>query len=171
VLAYNALLEPNLYGLVSRNPWLKLGRTAYKPLLGIAAMDESRRSLLSANIAIYLQRSCAMEKNLFAATPSSMHMPASLSDRCGRLLRFPLLCRDGHQQQQLLSRLRKAGLGATAMYQRPLPLVDGVEGRVTVQSNLRGAAEFAQRLITLPLHSHISARDVQNIADIFAALS
>src|SRR5690606_34335161 len=32
LLAYNALLRPAAYGLISRNPFLKLGQTVYKPL-------------------------------------------------------------------------------------------------------------------------------------------
>lgn len=168
VLAYNALLEPNLYGLISRNPWLKLGRTVFKPLSGITEMDGERKALLPTNIERYLQSSQVFQSYMAAVVPSAMDFSASLSLRRGRLLRYPVLCASATQREQLLARLRIGGLGATALYQRILPEIDGVAGRVVVRGSLDGAKAFAQRLLTLPLHASVDKPDLKHMATIFA---
>jgi dTDP-4-amino-4,6-dideoxygalactose transaminase len=170
VLAYNALLNPNLYGLISRNRWIKLGRTVFKPLLSISALDETRKALLPANVGSYLRRSRDAEYFLQQALPTAVDFCAHLNDRRGRLLRYPVLCESAQQREKLLAQLQAAGLGASAMYRQMLPTIEGVEGRVVVRVTLNGSRVFAQRLLTLPLHAGVRSHQLQQMATILAAV-
>lgn len=167
---YNLLLQPHLYLLLNRNPLLTLGATRFKALSGVHAIDSPRSRLLAANIESYCARSrhneqCA--RRLLASHPALIDLPARAGSRCGRLLRYPLLCRDGMQRDRLWAQLRRSGLGATAMYQHPLPKVEGVDGRV-IAGELPGAGSFAQRLLTLPLHAGVGEQHWRRIEGIFA---
>ena len=57
--------------------------------------------------------------------------------------------RDQRQRDQWLTRLRRAGLGASAMYECPLAAVEGV---TVARAQSTAAARFAGRLLTLPVH-------------------
>lgn len=151
---YNLLLRPHLYLLLNRNPLLALGATRYKALPGIRAIDPLQARLLSANVERHCARTRLNEeraRQLLARHPVLIDLPSRAGARSGRLLRYPLLCRDGAQRDRLWQELRREGLGATAMYQHPLPDVEGVAGRV-IAGALPNAAAFARRLLTLPLH-------------------
>ncbi len=169
IIAYNLLLKPYWYGLISNNPLIKLGQTVFKPLIAIRALDAARRQLLAANAAAYLQHSHATENRLRAQIANNstlLDFTATVPERSGRLLRYPLLCCDKVQRNELLARLRSAGLGATSMYQKVLPDIVGVTEKVKVHSALGGARAFADRLLTLPVHSGVDERHLQKIAGI-----
>lgn len=165
--AYNALLRPQLYALLNRNPWMKLGQTTFKPPPVIRAMDRRRQVLLGENAAQYLLRPRVVEEMLRGICADSPWVERDLAAlagaRAGRLLRYPLLCADRSSRDTLWSRLRRAGLGATAMYQQILPDIAGVGAHVTVPAPLHGARFFADRLLTLPVHGGVTARHLQRL--------
>lgn len=157
---YNMLSQPSLYAVIDRNPLLRLGQTVFKPLLAATALDERRQQLLRANIERYLARPRAAAQWLHAGLPREKDLPAQLVARSARLLRYPLLCSDLRERDELLGRLREAGLGATALYQRIMPEVEGVNDQVEARVALTGARAFADRLLTLPVHAGVSEADV-----------
>lgn len=171
IRAYNLLLQPALYALISRNPLLPaLGRTVFKPLQGITALDPLRRALLPANVQLYLAREESAAAGIHALLPSGMDLPAQAGDRRGRLLRYPVLCANLQERDALWDALRHAGLGATAMYRHALPEVQGVDAQVVVRSELKGARQFADRLLTLPTHAGVSSAVTAGIARIVRTL-
>ena len=176
-LAYNLLLHPALYGLINRNPLLHLGQTVFKPLSGIQYLDDYRRALLPANLDKYWARVTSSKDNLLpqqyllAQVPAAMNLPAQLESRTGRLLRFPIIFPDVESRDAALSELVKKGLGATALYRRYLPEVEGVAGRLDLKVALPGAVEFAGRLLTLPTHSGVKPADLDSILSILKKFS
>jgi dTDP-4-amino-4,6-dideoxygalactose transaminase len=170
--AINALLRPRLYGVINRNPLIELGQTRFKPLPELRALDPLRATLLSANVAVHLARSRETEREVsqrVAAADGLIDLPALAGERSGRLLRYPLLCRDRTQRDALWQALQQAGLGATAMYQRVLPEVEGV-GTIEVAGTLPGARRFAERLLTLPVHAGVGARHLRRMAALLRSL-
>lgn len=165
--AYNLLLRPQLYALLSRNPWLRLGQTQFKPLAAIRRLDEARQELLGENVEHYLHRSRALEQALAEVCADSpwieRDMAVSAGARRGRLLRYPLLCSDRLSRDTLWERLRRAGLGATAMYQQVLPEIAGVAERVATPVALQGAKFFADRLLTLPVHEGVAFSHLERL--------
>jgi dTDP-4-amino-4,6-dideoxygalactose transaminase len=166
VRLYNLLSHPRLYAAINRNPLLKLGQTVFKPLLVATALDEKRQALLHTNIERYLARPTRAAAQLHAGLPPAMNLPSQLAQRSARLLRYPLLCSDRPARDALLARLQRAGLGATALYQRVMPEVAGVGDQVEVRVPLAGAQAFADRLLTLPVHAGVRAGDVARMLKI-----
>lgn len=170
---FNLLLHRHCYWLVNRNPVIELGQTIFKPLAQIRAPDNLRVQSLPAAIDNYLKLSRTIEaawSRAFANLPSVKNISVA-ADRCGRLLRYPLLCRDNDERDRLRHELDCAGLGVTAMYQRPLPEIAGVDGKVLVFDGYSGAREFSAKLLTLPVHAGVTRKDVERVAEIIASCS
>ena len=80
-------------------------------------------------------------------------------------LRLAMLAPSRQLRDRLVSALSKAGLGATAMYQRPLPEIADIPAVISEQGPFPNASRLADALFTLPTHAAISPATVQNIHD------
>src|SRR5690606_16309836 len=144
-----------------------LGRTALDPLERISRMDPGRLGMLGANIAAHLRRDRRIERRIGQLLPEALDLPRHCGPRAGRLPRYPVICADRAQRDELLRRLMQAGLGATAMYQQVLTEIDGVAARVRASGSDQGARHFADRLLTLPTHAGVNERSLERMASIF----
>lgn len=173
---YNRMISPRLYWLPLSLPFLHLGETRYHSLRGIAAMDPARLALLPANIAAYRNRGQEIQRDIAAMIreadqavyqvidlPEVCEMP---SDR--RLLRYPLLV-DDSVRERLLTRLMKSGVGPSVMYPAALPGISGLAELFEGQGPFPMAESFAERILTLPTHSGVSARDIVHIREILTS--
>jgi len=163
---FNTLLKPAVYHWVSRLPFLHVGATTYHTLEAIEPMDGARFGQVNSGVLRYLQLGREIEK-IFAdalATTSVRDLPTQLSVRTGRLLRYPVLLPDTVSENTLAELGSLCSLGVSRMYQRPLPHIEGVSPLVQVYSTISGAQQFAQRLLTLPVHAGVTERHVANIA-------
>ena len=166
IIAYNGLINPALYPLINRNPLLSIGETCYKSLAGICALDQQRLAWLSSNIQAYDRQNTSAQQALNDMFSKSKHvglksLALASNPRCGKALRYPVLCQSENIRDQLLVALNRKGLGATAMYQRPL--VDIPFMRELTKGGGRTAACFSRRLITLPCHPSVTHHDVEKI--------
>jgi dTDP-4-amino-4,6-dideoxygalactose transaminase len=171
VRIYNTLLKPSWYWIVNRNPLIHLGTTVYRPLGSIRAMDPRRQELLQGNIDEHVKRGRDPEvwlRKALAHVVGVTDVALAAADRSGRLLRFPVLFATQGVRQAALAELRRAGLGATALYGVPLPEIAGVAERVTVPAPCPGAARFSSRLLTLPVHAAVTEHDVSMMTRIIA---
>ncbi|MEX1032216.1 MAG: DegT/DnrJ/EryC1/StrS family aminotransferase [Cellvibrionaceae bacterium] len=163
---YNLLRQPRFYYWLNRNPFLNLGETRYKPVADIGTMTPSSRALVAANVRRLLAADRWREKRydgIFADLPTVTPLALKWSSRRGRLLRYPLVCDNGHQRDRLLGALQRQGLGASAMYRRPLLSISGVAGQAVAYENPRHAEGFARSLLTLPVHSGVSRQHIDRI--------
>lgn len=157
VFAYNLLLRPPLYALLNRNPFMRLGETKYIPLEKIEQLDSLRYSLLQTNFYQFSQRDCTMQQLYTHAIRDNLQLLSVVgSKRCGRLLRYPLLCIDKSTRDSLLTRMCASGLGATSMYKLPIDQIEGVGDLIAVPAPLTNASSFANRFMTLPIYPGIA---------------
>jgi dTDP-4-amino-4,6-dideoxygalactose transaminase len=158
IRAYNLLLLPFLYMFLNRNPFVRLGETKYTSLVKIERLDDYRYTLLTSNFHLYSQRINNLRCKYDEATSANrlQQLVALHSTRSGRLLRYPLLCKDATTRKELLESMRAAGLGATAMYGLAIDKIQRVNGLVSVPSALENANAFADRFMTLPVNADIA---------------
>ena len=100
---FNALLQRRLYALVNRNPLFELGKTVYKPLIELRDLDALRRGAIAAAAERYLQTPRGVEtawERVCGELSLSKHLLTE-PERLGRLLRYPLLCRDKRERDGL----------------------------------------------------------------------
>ncbi|WP_101760236.1 DegT/DnrJ/EryC1/StrS family aminotransferase [Oceanicoccus sp. KOV_DT_Chl] len=166
IRAYNLLIHPKFYWLANRNPLLNIGQTIYKPLKQITAIDSVRKHWLQANIHCYLRRARTIEKNLDETLAMQCLIHPIAQQNRDPLLRYPVLCEQRQNKDQLYKILNTKGLGASTMYGSSIDRIPGINSLVTLTSDNRHAARFAEALLTLPCHS----RSNRLIKDISQAL-
>ena len=152
---HNLALHPNVFWWLEKLPFLHVGATRYAALAGLEEMSRDGLRLLGTNVTRVtnaepgeLQRElCAALKN---GSQGSFTFPEHVREAALRrsLLRIPLLARTERLRDEMLSVLRAAGVGASALYQHALPDIAGLEGRF--QHIVPGADGFARRLLTIP---------------------
>ena len=165
VHAYNALLRPELYFLLNRNPLFNLGETKYQALDEIRAMDTWRLSLVNENFALYVARESKLPSRYDDVSIENglQQLAVSARVRSKQLLRYPLLCVSNKKRDELLGSMRQFGLGATAMYAAPINQIAGVNGLVHVPAPIVNAQQFAHRFMTLPVHAGVTQAHSEKI--------
>lgn len=166
---YNLLLHPSAYWMVSRNPLFSLGRTVYKPLTRLTSLPAHRLQILPGNVAAHLGRNRKAERWLHEALANVegvVDLARETGVRAKRLLRFPVLLPDRTTRDRARERLSSLGLGATSLYTRPLPEIEGVPLPVAAAGTFPGATLFADRLLTLPVHAAVRPVHVERIRDV-----
>jgi dTDP-4-amino-4,6-dideoxygalactose transaminase len=160
-MAYNLLRQPACYWLPQMLP-LGLGETRYEPLSHIDGMARPREQALAAAAEAYFSCRPAAQARLSRIldgleTDQLLDLPAACGAVGGqRLLRYPLLARDGRARDALVDALNKRGLGASKMYAAILPKVPAVP--VPAAGALPAAQDFAERFFTLPVHEGVRDR-------------
>ena len=164
-LAYNVLRVPAIYGWVRRLPGLHLGATVFKPLTSIESMHPGMERRLSVRVQsadARLRRQHALRARL--AQLAAGFPIVDLWSRHGTgtewLLRYPLLLPNRTVRNRALAALEAKGLGASAFYAAALANIAGVALPADAAQATKRAQEFAERLITLPLHDAVRERDI-----------
>ena len=180
VTAHNLALRPSMFGLLSAVPVLHIGGTRYAPLAGLGPMAPALQALLPANLARYRRSAAAPQALIRDALTGSARLQAAIVDLPRRLdatgtdirlLRYPVLLRDRTTRERALAALRRAGLGASALYGVSLPRVEGMVETVCAAGPFPAAERFAARLLTLPTHSGVGARQVNAMRRILEDVS
>ncbi len=170
IFLYNLLLHPRLYFIPAGLPFLKLGETRFKPLQDIKLMAEENLSILDANIENYI-RTKNNERQQWLSDIISESKLIDLPKQCSGqnnppvLLRYPVLLNSRKQRDELYHKLNQAGLGASKMYQRPLNKIQGLEDIFRAQGDFPNAAEFAETLLTLPVHNGMTLNAARKLKE------
>lgn len=166
IAAYNLLIHPRCYWMLKYLPMLHIGETRYKPLSSIEPMSPAAAAILDHNIRNYYRREDRTEPVRKMLIPFGCDGVTDLPQACGcgnaRLLRYPLLLASRAQRDRCLRLLKAKGLGPSVMYPGVLPSIEGVKLPRTA-GDYPNAADFAARLLTLPLHSDVTADAVNEI--------
>lgn len=155
---YALLLRPWAYGLVRHLP-IGLGLTPwdvdyplqpYSPALaGFAAVQLDRLTEINDTRVRNAERLRAALADVPGVT-----LPRVLPGAVPVYARFPMLV-DADRRADVIARLERAGIGATASY--PRALIDAPEVAARLPADQRptpGAREVANRIVTLPTHGY-----------------
>ena len=88
-----------------------------------------------------------------------------------KLLRYAVLAPSKIVRDEILHQANRLGLGTTILYQTTLPEVDGMPAIFPPHTRYPNAEDFAQRLLTLPVHSDTSRTAVLKIGEIIRRYS
>jgi dTDP-4-amino-4,6-dideoxygalactose transaminase len=166
---YNLTISPYLYGYLEKLPFLHVGETRFKNLRGIEAMNAASMVFLYHNIKLFSERKSDL-LNRYTELLSSVHndklidLPKECRDKnIPYLLRYPLLCSDIEYRDELYRNLRSKGIGVSKMYQSIIPTVKGMKSQVSMGGTFKNSVAFADRLITLSMHSRTTDLDLKHI--------
>ncbi|MGS2724280.1 DegT/DnrJ/EryC1/StrS family aminotransferase [Porticoccus sp. GXU_MW_L64] len=171
IKAYNALINPFFYWILEKNPFLSLGKTAFKKLSCIKPMDSYRAILLNSNIVNYQKNHNQIQEKIKrmlweADIKYVIDLPKTASTyKKQRLLRYPILLKNKNSRNQLLQKLTERGIGASPLYKTSLPNIHGIKHNIIRFNYLENSEKLANRLITLPTHSHVKDSHLKFISD------
>lgn len=166
LVAYSAMLRPEVYWLPSSLPFLGIGETVFDPgfcqsrlgdiegRLGRLLLDrvDVLNSVRSSTARLFIDGLSSME---------SLQALGSAGETTLPYLRLPVLLKDRKVRDRALISLRKAGIGASAMYPSTMADIPGIESYLASdERDFPGATAVADRLITLPTHPYVSRSDV-----------
>ena len=171
VTLYNVLIRPGVYGIAEKLPFLQIGLTEYHELREIGGMPSGPRRRLRANVRLYRERSLNVQDRWREAfreaapavvidLPRTHGVPADCA-----LLRYPILVRSRSRRDELYTQMRKFGLGASTLYTRALPDIEGVSAHVST-NEIPCARDFADRLLTLPTHEDVDEAMIRRTVEL-----
>ncbi|HVB34928.1 MAG TPA: DegT/DnrJ/EryC1/StrS family aminotransferase [Patescibacteria group bacterium] len=173
---YSAFLRPGLYWIPDALPFLKLGATEFDPRFPIRTLHPLSRELLL----VLLNRLDAMNetrrlnaRRLIEALGGSrlLYFPQPSPDAQPTMVRLPVVARDARTRRLAITRLRRAGIGASPFYPSAICDIAGIERHMASANYHRPKAEhLAQTLFTLPVHPFVKQRDIARMIGILRAL-
>jgi len=122
------LLDPRLFGLASRMPWLKLGCTEYDPAFPIGRLDGFRAALVASGWPRLAAANAARVHHAGAWRAGLRSVPGwtpfLIPERTSPVeLRLPILAASGELRERALVVLRGLGIGASRLYPAPLTAI------------------------------------------------
>jgi dTDP-4-amino-4,6-dideoxygalactose transaminase len=174
LILYAILINPSLYWIPERLPFLKLGQTVYDDTFPI----ERYIDRLAPVVVAQLNRLSALNsdrKGLAARYSSGIVEEGALrhirlSEAANPVyLRYPVRITDAAARLRFLTTYRQ--LGCRASYPSCIVDIPEIQGNITVHNNSCEAGRtVADQLVTLPTHQFMTDRDVRNICHGLAEL-
>jgi len=169
LIAYSTFFHPNLYWIPQRLPWLKLGETIFSLDFEVRKLNSNVLELgknLILNFEKVRKRRGDLAKiyreKLGKIKEEFLYFP-EVNEEAMSLLRFPLVLRRKEKRDPILNILREKGLGATGMYPVPLNEQRGIPKDLFKGESYPNAKHHSERILTLPLHEHVSINDIEII--------
>lgn len=175
VLAYAAMLPPSIYWIPRSIPQLGLGLTAFTtefPLDEMPSLLASLALTMLPHLERYNAQRTAHARALIdqLARVDGIRVPAPTPGATPVYLRLPVLVDDPASQAPLIEALNRTGIGATGSYPTSLADVPGLQPHLANPGvAVPGARHVAARIVTLPTHPYVSARDRERTVDTIRA--
>ena len=162
---HNIALQPFVFPWLALLPFLKIGETRYQALKTIYNLEDSLVSAALSQIkggkpyvAGWRDRARRIVTAIDHESPSNTMTALAARHPDAAITRLPLLFDSPTRRNRVYSRLQSQGLGASIMYGASLAHIPNMPP--VRHAMITGAEQFAQRLLTLPLHSDVTAHDL-----------
>jgi perosamine synthetase len=171
VLAYAAMLPPSVYWIPSSIPQLGLGLTAFTtefPLDEMPSLLASLALTMLPRLESYNAQRTAHARTLIdqLAHVDGVRLPAPTPGSTPVYLRLPVLVDEPALRSPLIEALNRRGIGATGSYPTSLADVPGLQPHLANPGvAVPGARDVAARIVTLPTHPYVAARDLQRTVE------
>ena len=172
LLAYAVFVNPRLYWIPNSLPFLKLGVTEFDPGFEACRLPALSQVLLMKLLGTLEEINHRRQRNAqrlatAVAGSSSFAIPKPDTGSLPTYIRFPVIARDERIRDRAVTRLRAAGIGASAFYPTAICDIPGIGRHMALQEFHQPRAEgLARRLLTLPTHHLVTGEDLERIAAI-----
>jgi dTDP-4-amino-4,6-dideoxygalactose transaminase len=172
---YVLLLPPSRYGVVTRLPFLALGETRYELRYPITRMSPLLEGVALEQLPRIAALRQSRSQNAFAFRSALEGVPrlhfVTVSESAEAAYpRFPVRIESRQLRDEILTALKRSGIGASGFYPKSLVDVPRVSGRMPrTTDQFRGAREVAASIITLPTHAYVPADLAIRVRDVVIA--
>lgn len=156
------LMRPSLYWIPSSMPSLQLGQTLFETGFPV-------RKLSGAAAGVLKTWRARLNESMEARRENGAFYSKALGNKphgALALLRMPVIARDARTKAAILKEADRSGLGVSPMYPGAINEIGEIRDRFEGMS-FPAAKDLASRLLTLPTHHLLTARDRETIAGLF----
>jgi dTDP-4-amino-4,6-dideoxygalactose transaminase len=172
LLGYSIFLQPRLYGIPHRMPFLEIGASKFDPnfiidgfsrfqiaigsllLRELDALNEQRREIAE------ILTQGLMEKH-------GLMMPRSLKASYPIFLRFPFLAMNQELRERIYTDLLLKGIGVTKMYPTGIHRITGIGPYlVNGQEKFPQTDLISSSILTLPTHPLLTGKDLATMIEV-----
>jgi perosamine synthetase len=171
--SYEIFSNPYLYWIPQRIPFLRLGETIFEPNFTV-----SQGIALATSLVIEMMGSIEKEKEIRKKNSQWYSRNLGVIPEVQRAsspefpyLRYPLIVKDRKVRDRILERLKSYGTGAALFYPCPLNELPGLKEILQDTNIYPNAKKLSDSLITLPVHSGVTAYHREKIIEIIKDLS
>jgi dTDP-4-amino-4,6-dideoxygalactose transaminase len=175
VLIYWLFLEPALYWIPDRLPFVKLGVTDFRMDFSVKALSYFQagvgRTVLS-KLDEYNQIRILNTDYLYKNIPQSQAyiIPHSIDGSLPPLIRFPIVFKDLKLRDKIHESLQRHGIGSSKMYPLAIGEVPEASSYLSGYSYpLPSSRTIAGGILTLPTHPLVTQKDLELIVNIFSS--
>ena len=170
---YSLFSNPRLYWLPQMIPSLNLGGTVFEPEFETAGGNNPAIALVCGMLESIEEEKRVREDN---SRWYSDNLGEYRSDAVRLVpgypyLRYPLLIRDVDLRNRILENLAATGTGATGSYPTPLNELPKLKEVLADNREYKNAKHISASIVTLPVHSGVSATDREKIKRIVRQVS
>jgi hypothetical protein len=155
------LARPSVYALPAALPFLRLGETVFRQPEPPGVISRAALGVLARTVDLMWRESDARRRNatwLAERVGKGGRIPGAGVGRPG-YLRFPVVLPSGHRR---LDESWGRSLGIMPGYPRPL---NSLPGPTASAREFPGSLELVSSIITLPVHSQLSERDLNGLVE------
>ncbi len=169
IIFYSLFLNPGLYWIPDKMPFLKLGRTIFDENFKTGLLSPLQRcaaavmfSRLHSVNATRVENARALCKGLL--NDDRYGIPGHDPNNCPIYLRLPVLARNKLERDLAVATLKRNGISASVMYPSTIRQIEGIEKYLAdPEDDFHGARVVVDRLFTLPTHPYVKAGDIDRI--------
>ncbi len=172
VLAISIFIHPRLYWLPDGLPFLRLGETTFSTEFPIFSMDGAAAAILKdwrERLDFSGRTRALAARELAARLPRHVRILRTPASEEVAYLRLPALTPTARGKAALLRASRRAGLGISPSYPKPIHEIDELKASLPT-THFPAATSVAQRLITIPVHHLVQERDRNRIVSLIASV-
>jgi len=166
MIAYSVFLQPKLYWLPDKMPFLKLGQTVFDEHFisgNLSKIQKCAGTVLFPGLRkINEIRSRNAEAiSLGISENDRYQVPGYRAESFPIYLRLPVLAESRKARDKLIVSLQRAGIKSSFMYPSTIRNIEGIDkylaGR---EDDFEGAEAVVERLFTLPTHHYVKENDI-----------
>ncbi len=171
IMLYALFINPRLYWLPDKMPFLKLGQTVFDENFSISNLSNLQRCAGAVMFPKLNDINAIRSKNAKAICDvvlddARFHIPGYSPDGCPIYLRLPVLAQNRHERDKIITTLRQAGIKSSVMYPSTIRRIEGIEKYLAnPEDDFEGAQTVVDQLFTLPTHHYVKDRDIDKIID------
>lgn len=172
LIIYITLLNPRLYWIPNKLPFLGLGQTIYTTDFDIKSYSNV---LASIGLTLFMKIERITKKrvdnaqhyiNILAGIPG-INMVSFHNNINPVFSRFPILIENYELRGKVVKELNRNGYGATTSYPDAIADIEDIQSLINPDDkNTIGGKMIARQIITLPTHHYVSRKDIDKIASI-----
>jgi dTDP-4-amino-4,6-dideoxygalactose transaminase len=162
LIVMKIFIRPQLYWLPAAMPFLRLGQTVFPKEVFVKRLSGMQAGLLH-DWRSRLQQSNQRRSETAASVSRELSLPLP-SGSSHPYLRLPILASTPQRRDHIHSVAQRRGLGVSLAYPTPVNEIPEISRMFDGQS-YPSARRVSERILTIPTHQFISARDTKAIVE------